>query len=159
MSIVGTEIAGARVLDLFSGSGALGLEALSRGAVSAHFVDNHPESLALIKANAASLGAGDRAVIHRAEALAFIAGLAAGQFDVAFADPPYDQSLATRVADQWLKSRFAAVLGIEHRVDEKLPGDGERRKYGGTVITFFRTETGAADRAIITADSLPDSKS
>ena len=159
MSIVGTEISGARVLDLFSGSGALGLEALSRGAISADFVDNHPESLALIKANAASLGAGDRAVIHRAEALAFIAGLGARQFDIAFADPPYGLSLATRVAEQWLKRPFATLLGIEHRVDETLPGGGERRKYGGTVITFFRSETGAADRAIFTADSLPDSKS
>jgi 16S rRNA (guanine966-N2)-methyltransferase len=159
MSIVGPELPEARVLDLFSGSGALGLEALSRGAVSADFVDNHPESLALIKANATTLGAGPRAVIHRADALAFIAGLAAGQFDVAFADPPYDQSLATRVAERWLARPFATILGIEHRADERLPGGGERRKYGGTAITFFRTDTDAADRAIISADSIPDSSS
>src|SRR3954447_7499826 len=72
MSIVNPWLAGARVADLFSGSGALGLEALSRGAQVVDFVDNAPKSLALIRANADLLGAGAAAVIHRADVLQFV---------------------------------------------------------------------------------------
>jgi 16S rRNA (guanine966-N2)-methyltransferase len=138
MSIVMPELPGARVLDLFAGSGALGLEALSRGAAVVEFVEIAPKSLSAVKANATALGAGDDVVIHRADALRFVASLAPRAFDVAFADPPYGLSLATRLAAAWLATPFAAVLGIEHRVDEVLPGDGDRRKYGDTVVTIFR---------------------
>jgi 16S rRNA (guanine966-N2)-methyltransferase len=140
MSIVNPWLAGARVLDLFSGSGALGLEALSRGAEVVDFVDQSPQSLAVLRANAESLGAGPEAVIHRSDALRFAAGLPAHAYDVAFADPPYDLGLATSLAELWLATPFAEILGIEHRVNEHLPGDGERRRYGGTVITFFRVD-------------------
>lgn len=137
MSIVNPWLAGARVLDLFSGSGALGLEALSRGAASVDFVENAASSLAIIRRNAETLGAGNEAVMHRADAVRFIETLAPHAYDVAFADPPYDLGLATRIAERWLETPFADVLGIEHRLNERLPGDGERRKYGGTVITFY----------------------
>jgi 16S rRNA (guanine966-N2)-methyltransferase len=153
LSIVGSAIHEARVLDLFAGSGALGLESLSRGATSAHFVDNSPESLAIIAANAKALGAGDRAVLHRADAISFATALKRGEYDVAFADPPYADRLAARVAEVWLARPFAAILGVEHHRDERLPGSDDRRKYGDTVITFYRDETVEADRAIISADS------
>jgi 16S rRNA (guanine966-N2)-methyltransferase len=156
MSILGSAIPGARVLDLYAGSGALGLEALSRGAASADFVDNSPPSLAAIRENAAALGAGDRAIVHRADAMSYAAGLEPGRFDVAFADPPYGQSLATKIAELWLKHPFATVVGIEHHRDERLPDAGDRRRYGDTVITFYRTEALRADRAIISADSTTD---
>jgi 16S rRNA (guanine966-N2)-methyltransferase len=138
MSIANPWIAGARVLDLFSGSGALGLEALSRGAEVVEFVENAPKSLATIRKNLELLGAGPEAVVHRADAEAFIKSLQPRAYDVAFADPPYDLGIATRIAEQWLTTPFADLLGIEHRFNEHLPGDGERRKYGGTVITFYR---------------------
>ena len=138
MSIVNPWIAGARVLDLFAGSGALGLEALSRGAAVVDFVDVSPKSIAAIRANAELLGAGSEAVIHRADALRFVEKLEAHAYDVAFADPPYDLGLAAQLAEQWIATPFADILGIEHRVNEHLPGNGERRKYGGTVITLFR---------------------
>jgi 16S rRNA (guanine966-N2)-methyltransferase len=138
MSIVHPWLAGARVLDLFSGSGALGLEALSRGAEVVDFVEQSPRSLSALRANAALLGAGPEAVIHRADALRFAADLPAHAYDVAFADPPYDLGLATALAEVWMTTPFADILGIEHRFNEQLPGNGERRKYGGTVITFFR---------------------
>ena len=138
MSIVSPWIAGARVLDLFAGSGALGLEALSRGAAAVDFVESAAKSITAIRANADALGAGPEAVIHRADALRFIAALEPHAYDVAFADPPYDLGIATRVAERWIEAPFADLLGIEHRVSERLPGDGERRKYGGTVITFYR---------------------
>jgi 16S rRNA (guanine966-N2)-methyltransferase len=140
MSIVGPRLPGARVLDLFAGSGALGLEALSRGALVAEFVEVAPKSLAAMRANATALGAGDAAVIHRGDALRFAASLAPHSFDVCFADPPYGMQLATRLAERWLESPFATVIGIEHRVDETLPGGGDRRKYGDSVITFYESE-------------------
>ena len=137
LSIVNKYLPDARVLDLFAGSGALGLEALSRGAQHVDFIETAPASLAAIRANAAALGAGDAAVVHRADALEFIRHLAAGAYDVAFADPPYDAGLATRLAEQWLAVPFASVLGIEHRADETLPGSGDVRRYGGTAITIL----------------------
>jgi 16S rRNA (guanine966-N2)-methyltransferase len=140
MSIVSPWLPGARVLDLFAGSGALGLEALSRGAALAELVELAPKSLAAIHANAKVLGAGDTAVIHRADALRFIAELAPHAFDVCFADPPYGLQLATRVAEHWLTVPFADIIGIEHRIDEILPGEGDRRKYGDTAVTIYRAE-------------------
>jgi 16S rRNA (guanine966-N2)-methyltransferase len=138
MSIVMPELPGARVLDLFAGSGALGLEALSRGATVSEFVEIAPKSLAALRANALALDAGEAAIIHRADALRFAAALAPHAFDVAFADPPYGLELATRLAELWIATPFASVIGIEHRADETLPGDGDRRRYGDTAITFFR---------------------
>lgn len=141
MSIVNPWLAGARVLDLFAGSGALGLEALSRGAEVVDFVEVAPGSLALIRANAERLGAGTAAVIHRADAMRFVEKLQAHDYDVAFADPPYDLGLGAALAEQWLTVPFADILGIEHRASERLPGEGDRRKYGNTVITFYRVES------------------
>src|SRR4051812_15830281 len=72
MSIVNASLPDARVLDLFAGSGALGLEALSRGARETHFVENAAPSLQVLGANIATLGAGGRAVVHRTDALKFL---------------------------------------------------------------------------------------
>ena len=144
MSIVAPWLPGARVLDLFAGSGALGLEALSRGARVAEFVEIAAKSLATIRANARALGAGDAAVIHRADALRFAASLAPRAFDVCFADPPYGLELASQLAERWLASPFAAIIGIEHRLDEVLPGGGDRRKYGDTIVTLYSAEELAA---------------
>jgi 16S rRNA (guanine966-N2)-methyltransferase len=139
MSIVNPWLAEAKVLDLYSGSGALGLEALSRGAASVDFVENAATSLAVIRKNAETLGAGTGAAVHRADAILFAERLPAHAYDVAFADPPYDKGLATRLAELWLETPFSDILGVEHRLNEHLPGEGERRKYGGTVITFYRS--------------------
>lgn len=139
MSIVNPWLADARILDLFAGSGALGIEALSRGAASADFVDSAAQSLEAIGENLTSVGAGAEARVHRTDALHFIAALNAHAYDVAFADPPYDRGLAAVVAERWLAAPFADVLGIEHRAYEPMPDGGERRKYGGTAITFYRS--------------------
>ena len=140
MSIVGPLLPNARVRDLCAGSGALGIEAVSRGAASADLVEIAPPSLRAIQDNVALLDAGDAIRVHRKDALRFIEGLAAGAYDVAFADPPYDLGMASAIAERWLAVPFASVLGIEHRRDEALPGDGERRKYGQTAITFLRRD-------------------
>lgn len=139
MSIVQPDLPGAKVLDLYAGSGALGLEALSRGAEMADFVELAPAAIKVIRENGAFLGALDRMRIHRGEALRFAQKLEAGAFDVAFADPPYNLGMAPRLAAQWLRVPFAAILGIEHDAHEVLPEGGETRTYGGTAVTLFRS--------------------
>lgn len=138
MSIMHPELPGARVLDLYAGSGALGLEALSRGAESADFVDVAPAAIKAIRENGATLGALDRMRIHRGEALRYAQKLDAGSFDIAFADPPYNLGMAPRLAAQWLRVPFANILGLEHDAHEELPEGGEMRSYGGTAVTIFR---------------------
>lgn len=137
MSIVNSWLPGARVLDLFAGSGALGLEALSRGAESVDLVEIAPKSLAAIAANAERLNAGGNLTLHRADALRFIERLEPHAYDVAFADPPYGMGLAERVVAHWLEKPFADILGIEHAARERLAGEGDTRAYGTAAITFF----------------------
>ena len=139
MSIVNPHLVDARVLDLFAGSGALGLEALSRGAVSADAVEVSAAGVRAIRDNAELLGAGDALRIHRGDAMRFIERLGAGAYDVAFADPPYGHGLAAAVANRWGSVPFARLIGIEHESKEKLP-DGDTRRYGSTSITFYRAE-------------------
>src|SRR2546428_13553340 len=88
-SILQRPLRGARVLDLFAGSGALGLEALSRGAVSADFVEIHRLAVSSPKVNITLLKGDDRTGVHRVDARKFAEQLHPGQYDVAFADPPY----------------------------------------------------------------------
>ncbi|MEP6732159.1 MAG: 16S rRNA (guanine(966)-N(2))-methyltransferase RsmD [bacterium] len=140
MSIVSPWLPEARVLDLFAGSGALGIEALSRGATSVDFIETAAPSLKAIDTNLVYVNAGDAAKVHRTDALKFIATLDAHAYDVAFADPPYDMGIAAKVAEQWLATPFADLLGIEHRAFEAMPDGGEKRRYGGTAITFYRVE-------------------
>jgi 16S rRNA (guanine966-N2)-methyltransferase len=138
MSIVQPWLPDARVLDLFAGSGALGIEAVSRGAAHADLVEKAAPSLRVIDANLEALGAGDLVRVHRADALTFLKGLEPHAYDVAFADPPYDLGLAAQVAERWLEVPFADVLGVEHRAFEKMPEGGDKRRYGGTAVTFYR---------------------
>jgi 16S rRNA (guanine966-N2)-methyltransferase len=137
MSIVQPWLAEARVLDLFAGSGALGLEAVSRGAAEADLVESAAPSLESIAANVATLDAGDVVRVHRADALRFMQTLSASAYDIAFADPPYDLGLAARVAQHWLATPFANLLGVEHRAFEPMPAGGDTRRYGDTAITFY----------------------
>jgi 16S rRNA (guanine966-N2)-methyltransferase len=138
MSIVQLSLPGARVLDLFAGSGALGIEALSRGAASAEFVDSDPRSLDTLRENLAVLGAGDRATVTRSDAMAFAESLAPDSYDVVFADPPYATDAAVRLAEQWLRAPFSTVIGIEHARSVAMPPGGETRRYGDSGVTFYR---------------------
>jgi len=140
MSIVQAEIPGARVLDLFAGSGALGLEALSRGAAFADFVERDPTAIRVLRANIEKLGARERSEVHRADALEYAASRTPHPpFDLAFADPPYRAGIAARLAALWLAAPFATIFGVEHEATEQLPEGGDRRRYGDTAITLFRT--------------------
>jgi len=135
-SILQRPLRGARVLDLFAGSGALGLEALSRGAVSADFVEIHRLALSSLKANITLLKVDDRTVVHRVDALKYAAQLHPGQYDVAFADPPYASAQAARLVALFRVNPFARIISIEHPADQPIPGDDTRR-YGDTAVTFI----------------------
>jgi 16S rRNA (guanine966-N2)-methyltransferase len=140
MSILQLDIPDSRVLDLYAGSGALGLEALSRGAISADFVEKDPKSLRVLEENIASLEAGEMATVHRRSALTFADSLDALAYDVAFADPPYSTGDALRLAERWKQTPFSRVLSVEHSVKDVMPEGGVTRKYGSTAITFYRSE-------------------
>ena len=135
MSILQDALPRARVLDLFAGSGALGLEALSRGAVSADFVEMHPSSLVALKENIEALGALDRVTVHRGDALRFAEKLAPEAYDIALADPPYTIDYAERLVALFRQTPFARILSVEHRASTDLPGDDTRR-YGDSALTF-----------------------
>lgn len=97
---------GSRVLDLFAGSGALALEALSRGAAEAHLVERDARACEVLRASVARLEAGDKAHVHQADALAWLRAPLHGRFDIVFVDPPFAAGLWDDVLaslDPWLE--------------------------------------------------------
>lgn len=139
MSTVAADLPGARVLDLFAGSGALGLEALSRGASHATFVEQDAKAISALRANLESLDATARARVVRADAVKFASNLDAGAYDVVFADPPYGRGFAKALVDAFAATPYATLLCIEHGRDDVLPElPGARtRRYGDTFLTFI----------------------
>jgi 16S rRNA (guanine966-N2)-methyltransferase len=125
------------VLDLFAGTGALGLEALSRGARHATFVESHPASLEALGTNIAALGAGDRSVVRRGDALRYVAELAPASFDIVFADPPFASDFAVRLVEAWRAVPFGRLLAVEHDPRTTIPG-GDTRRWGDVAVTFLR---------------------
>lgn len=138
MSTLQHDLPDATVLDLFAGSGALGLEALSRGAAHATFVEIGSASLRALQANIAKLQA-DAVTVVKADALRYARGLERAAFDIAFADPPYDTDAATQLAALFRDVPFARILCIEHRASIALAGaeDARTRRYGDTALTFI----------------------
>lgn len=132
------EIPGASVLDLFAGTGALGLEALSRGAASVDFVEKGPEALHALKANRAKLRATPRSRLFKKDVFAFLEGIPDTRYDLAFADPPYTSSAALRLVERWHQQPFSAVLSLEHAREVILPGKGTRRVHEDSAITIYR---------------------
>ena len=137
LSILAPELRDARVLDLFAGSGALGLEALSRGAAHATFVESHRDSLAAIRANVDSLDATAQAAVRMGDALSFVAGADRGEYDLALADPPFASDLAARLVEIWIARPFAKLLAVEHDPRTTITG-GETRRWGDVAVTFLR---------------------
>ncbi|UCG86141.1 MAG: 16S rRNA (guanine(966)-N(2))-methyltransferase RsmD [Gemmatimonadota bacterium] len=134
-NILAPAIKDARVVDLFAGSGVLGLEALSRGAHHVDFVELSEKSIRTIKANVAVLGVEPRTQLYRGDAIRFAQRLAEGAYDIALADPPYTTDQATRLLEVFRQCTFARVLSVEHRATLDCPGD-ETRRYGDVALTF-----------------------
>jgi len=138
LDLLDADVDDARVLDLFAGTGALGLEAISRGARSADFVEFRPASLHALKANIAAFRLRDRTRVFKRDALPFISVLEADRYDITFADPPYESRMLDRVIDSWRARRFSRILAVEHSAAHALPPGAHRLVFDETVITVYR---------------------
>ena len=148
-NILSLRLFGARVLDLFSGSGALGLESLSRGAKEVVFNDYAKESLAILKKNLTALKIpvnGEETKLSNADYLVFLESVR-GQFDLIFLDPPYAQEYGKRALERIAQRGLLAQGGVAvYERDRPFEGKIEglevydERKYGKTYFTFFRKE-------------------
>jgi 16S rRNA (guanine966-N2)-methyltransferase len=136
-SALGDSVVDARVLDLFAGSGALGLEAVSRGAEHAVFVERSRGAVRCIEANVDRLGVRDRCTVVHGNALEYLERLEPEAFSIVLADPPYGQGLAADLVSRFLREPFANQLWVEHRRSDEVPeSPGARtRRYGDTVLT------------------------
>lgn len=139
----GNPVAGARVLDLFAGTGALGLESLSRGAVQATFVDDGAKALALIRANVAKMRVEGQTQVIRQDARRLAANPGTG-YGLVFLDPPYGRELGEAALGAALKGGWLAPNAMvvwEEGVAATAP-DGfvmaDQRKYGDTIVTLLR---------------------
>ena len=145
-------IEGARVVDLFAGTGALAIEALSRGAGFALFVDNGAEARALLRANVEALALGGVTRIWRADATRLGSAPAGGPFGLAFLDPPYGQSLASPalaslVVGGWLEPNALCVVEEDAKADIAAPiglARLDERVYGDTKIAIFQASDSTA---------------
>ena len=137
LDLLGGVVKDARVLDLFAGTGALGLEALSRGAARCDFVEFRPASLHALKANIVALRMRERTRIFKRDALPFAAALEPDSYDVAFADPPYESRMLDRVIEHWQATHFARILAVEHARTHALPAGARRRTFEDTVVTLY----------------------
>lgn len=138
MTMLGAAVDDARVLDLFAGSGALGIEALSRGARSCDFVENGPSALHALKANIAALRLQRRVRLFKRDAIQFTQRIHGVAYDIALADPPYGSRKLDRVVGDWLARPFSALLAVEHGPDWTPPMRGKSKRVGDSVVTLFR---------------------
>ncbi len=144
--------AGCWVLDLFAGSGALGIEALSRGADVAVFVEKDPLAIRALRTNLQTCALADRARVVMNDVLRFLRmGSAGNRFDVILADPPYEKGLASSCLlevdkGDWIKK--GGILVVEHSVRESLPQSClvlarvKLRRYGDTCVSLYQAVEG-----------------
>ncbi|WP_018132900.1 16S rRNA (guanine(966)-N(2))-methyltransferase RsmD [Effusibacillus pohliae] len=154
-NIIGPYFAGGAVLDLFAGTGALGIEALSRGMDRAVFVDHDAKAIQVVRKNVELCGVTDRAQIYRNDARRAIAALAKrGQrFDLVFMDPPYQMDVIPQLARSLLEQHLlqdSAVIVAEHGKDRQLPdrieslGRWKFVTYGDIAVSFYKKGTFSA---------------
>jgi 16S rRNA (guanine966-N2)-methyltransferase len=144
-NIVGPQIEGADVIDLFAGSGAIGIEALSRWAARVTFVDHEPRGLAILRQNLEVLGLKERAHVIRGDVVHWLetATEQVQRASFVFLDPPYDDVVldrALRVLDQAASN---ATVVAEHSRRQELPTltrlrVDRQRRYGDTIVTVFK---------------------
>ena len=137
-----------RVLDLFAGTGAIGIEALSRGAKEATFADSSKEALKLIGKNLDICQLADRAnvlAMTAAKAISVL-GLQRKQFDLIFVDPPYEKHYVKKILKQLAESQLIhekTIIVCEHHPKEPIPMEEglrltDQRKYGQTLVSFLK---------------------
>lgn len=139
LDIIERDLDDARCLDLFAGSGALGLEAISRGARSCDFVENGPSAIHSLKANVAALRVRSQVRIFDRDAIPFIRRITQIAYDIAFVDPPYGSLKLDRVVERWLEQPFSRIMGVEHSPDHELPIRGKRLVVGESALTILRS--------------------
>ena len=141
LDMLRADLEGARVLDLFAGTGALGLEAISRGAKYVDFVENRPASLHALRANVAALRVREKSRIYKRDALPFAAALEADRYDIAFLDPPYESRMLDRVIESWHARRFSRILVAEHAKTHEMPREPkpfDKRIFEDSAVTIYR---------------------
>ena len=144
-NMVGPRIEGARVLDLFAGSGALGIEALSRGAAHITFVDQQPRGLAILRQNLDALGFKERAHVVRGDVVRWleVSPDAVRSADFVFLDPPYDDVVLDRALKALDREVAGATVIAEHSRRQQMPELSRlqvdrQRRHGDTVLTVFK---------------------
>ena len=142
------DVEGMQVLDMFAGSGALGIEALSRGAAHATFIDQAKPALAAVRANLRELGLEASATVLAGDAVALAARhVPASPWQLVFVDPPYRSDLAVRAVQTLAHLAPDAVIVIEHDRRNAPPDElgsllrTDQRRYGDTLVSFYRGAT------------------
>ena len=155
-SIIEPTIDGAAVLDLFAGSGSLGIESLSRGSKRATFIEMDRRVLSVVRENVERLGLAERCRLIGGDALTVLKrAVPGGPFDIAFVDPPYASGLAPRALELLAASGSLAdeaIVVVERPSSDTLPavvgrlGLFRSRKYGSTAVDFYETRAESAGR-------------
>lgn len=159
MEMLETELAGARFLDAFAGTGAVGLEALSRGAAQCDFVEDGTAAAHGLKANVAKVRARERIRVFFRDAIPFVERLGTHAYDIAFVDPPYGSRKLDRVLDCWYGMQFSHLLLVEHPVDHPIAIPAgfrwKTRQVEDTLLTLLRPKPGTAPQAARREDPSP----
>ena len=148
-SILGDRVPGARMLDLFAGTGAIGIEALSRGAGHVTFVESSQDSLRLLKENLERCGAADSARIERVSASSFLRRGSEPAYDVVFADPPYKTESGRDLLPDLERGVMIAprtLVILEHPTRQPVPprvgrlAQTRQYRYGDTTLTLYSVD-------------------
>lgn len=143
------QIEGARVLDLFAGTGNLSIEALSRGAAHVESVEKHPKSIKIILENLKMIKIEDDIKVHKEDVFQFVKKYKEDAFDIIFIDPPFTEQLADSIMSEIAKSslwKTETIMAIESAKKEKLLDEYsdlvaiDRRLFGDKVLTFFKAK-------------------
>ncbi len=159
-NILASQVRNKKILDLFAGTGALGIEALSRGAKSVVFVDNYINAISIIKKNVTSCNMNEKSkikqwnILHNLNCIKSTEGI----IDLVFMDPPYNKNMIQKTLHHlqsctWL-AKNASII-IEHSFLESIPEDldcftiTDRRKYGKTIVSFLNYDIHNDDKNVV----------
>ena len=150
-NIIRWDVEDARVLDLFAGTGQLGIEALSRGAAHCDFVEHNKTAYGIVSKNVESARVKDKAALHRTEAAEFVAKAGRERYDVIFLDPPYGGVILENALKQIETFDILSVNGIiicESAVEDRFSHGFavvRERRYGATMITILQRQSGETE--------------